>query len=467
MSEEGDRLPWWHRVSLRLRITLLTALVVAIAVAVGGLLIVVSLKSELLGAADDVGKERAQEIAGLAAQGNLPTTLPEMEDPETPAEVVTGGQVVTTTADLDGQGGLGLPERRAGEIRVVEVSELPIAVPGRGPYRVVAQGVDTPTGTTTVFVAVPVKNVEHAMSAATRIGGIGLSLLVGVLAAVMWLAIGRALAPVNAIRTRADAISGQSLDLRVPTPVQLDEIGRLARTVNQMLGRLQLSAENQRRFVADAAHELRSPIASLRVQLETARDHDWAGGDGRVSDMLHETARMEGLVDQLLLLARAGADDSWLHLSTVDLDDIVDSGVTWLDLEGAVVIDTSAVEPVQLSGDAALLEQVVRNLVQNAAGHARGFVRVSVSKGAGDMAVLTVDDDGPGVPPERREDIFERFVRLDDSRDRDRGGVGLGLAIVSEIVSAHGGRIHVSDSPMGGARFVVELPVSSPGSVTP
>jgi signal transduction histidine kinase len=120
---------------------------------------------------------------------------------------------------------------------------------------------------------------------------------------------------------------------------------------------------------------------------------------------------------------------------------------------------------VQLFGDAALLEQVVGNLVHNAAAHAREIVRVSVSSGVGDVAVLTVDDDGPGVPPDRREDIFERFVRLDESRDRVRGGVGLGLAIVSEIVHAHGGRIHVGDSPMGGARFVVELPVSGPRRV--
>jgi len=302
--------------------------------------------------------------------------------------------------------------------------------------------------------------VEHAISAATRIGAIGLSVVVGVLAAVMWLAIGRALAPVDAIRTRADAISGQNLDLRVPTPAQQDEIGRLARTVNQMLERLQHSAESQRRFVADAAHELRSPIASLRVQLETARDGDWSGERGRVGDMLHEAARMEGLVDQLLLLARAGGDDSWLRLTTVDLDDVVDSAVSALDAVGPVTIDTSAVEPVQLICDAGLLEQVVRNLVQNATGHARENVRVSLSAVDGETAVLTVDDDGPGVPPDRRADIFERFVRLDDSRDRIQGGVGLGLAIVSEIVHAHGGRIHVGDSDLGGARFVVELPLT-------
>ena len=145
---------------------------------------------------------------------------------------------------------------------------------------------------------------------AAEIGAIGVALLVLVLATVMWLAIGRTLAPVEAIRARADAIAGHTLDQRVPEPVQHDEIGRLARTVNRMLGRLERSAERQRRFVADAAHELRSPIASLRVLLESARDR---GGGGHESDMLQETGRMEGLVDQLLLLAQADADVPWLR----------------------------------------------------------------------------------------------------------------------------------------------------------
>jgi len=459
MAHEGGPVPRLRRVSLRLRITLLTAVVVAVAVALGGILILVSLRSELLGAADDVGRERAQEIAALATDGDLPSSLAEAEDPETPAEVVSRGRVVTATPGFSGSGGLGLPEQTPGEIGVQEVSRLPLDIPG--PYRVVSRGVDTPDGPMTVFVAVPVHDVEHTMTAATRIGGIGLSLLVAVLATVLWLAIGRALSPVNAIRTRADAISGQSLDVRVPTPAWEDEIGRLARTVNQMLERLQLSSESQRRFVADAAHELRSPIASLRVQLETARDGDWAGERGRVGDMLHETARMEGLVDQLLLLARADADEAWLRPATVDLDDVVDAAVSSVGTVGDVDIDISGVRPVQVVCDAALVEQVVRNLVQNAADHARRRVRVTLaaSQPAG-SAVLTVDDDGSGVPPDRRTDVFERFVRLDDSRDRGQGGVGLGLAIVSEIVRAHGGRIHVDGSPWGGARFVVELPVA-------
>jgi signal transduction histidine kinase len=457
MTDEGQRPPWRHRLSLRLRITLVTAVVVAVVVALGGILILVALRAELVAAADDAVEARADEIARLAADDALPRPLPPMHDPVTFSEVVSGGRTVTATDSLLGGTGFDLPEQEAGQVDVSGVPRLPLA--GTGPYRVAAQGVDTPSGPMTVFVAVSIAHLDHTMAVAARIGAIGVVLLVVVLATVTWLAIGRSLAPVEGIRARAEAITGQNLDRRVPVPDQLDEIGRLARTVNQMLGRLERSAARQRRFVADAAHELRSPIASLRVQLETARDTGETAG--REGDMLYETTRMEGLVDQLVVLARADADTSWLRLETVDLDDLIDSAVTSLAPRDGLVIDTNAVEPVQLCGDARMLEQVVRNLVHNALGHARGTVRVSTSAAGDDLAVLIVDDDGPGVPEDRRDDIFERFVRLDASRDRDHGGVGLGLAIVAEIVRAHGGRVHVSDSPSGGARFVVELPITA------
>ena len=457
MTDEGQRPPWRHRLSLRLRITLVTAVVVAVVVALGGILILVALRAELVAAADDAVEARADEIARLAADDALPRPLPPMHDPVTFSEVVSGGRTVTATDSLLGGTGFDLPEQEAGQVDVSGVPRLPLA--GTGPYRVAAQGVDTPSGPMTVFVAVSIAHLDHTMAVAARIGAIGVVLLVVVLATVTWLAIGRSLAPVEGIRARAEAITGQNLDRRVPVPDQLDEIGRLARTVNQMLGRLERSAARQRRFVADAAHELRSPIASLRVQLETARDTERTAG--REGDMLYETTRMEGLVDQLVVLARADADTSWLRLETVDLDDLIDSAVTSLTPRDGLVIDTSAVEPVQLCGDARLLEQVVRNLVHNALGHARGTVRVSTSAAGDDLAVLVVDDDGPGVPEDRRDDIFERFVRLDASRDRDHGGVGLGLAIVAEIVRAHGGRVRVGDSPSGGARFVVELPITA------
>lgn len=454
MTEDSERVPWRHRVSLRLRLTLVTAIVVAAAAAAAAVLILVALRAELIDSAVEAGKARAQEVAELAKNDVLPTPLPVMGDPETFVEVQSDGRLVTATAGLDESNQFDLPELHPGQVKVLAADRLPVEE--SGPYRVVAYGVDAPSGPMTVFVAVSIEDLEDTMDAAAGIGTIGLSVLVVVLATVMWLAIGRALAPVDAIRARADAISGQSLASRVPVPAQHDEIGRLARTVNQMLGRLQHSAERQRRFVADAAHELRSPIASLRVQLETARDG--AGVGGREDDLMLETERMERLVDQLLLLARADADTPWVRLSTVDLDDVVDSAVTSLGCDGPVAVDTSAVEPVQVSGDADLLEQVVRNLVQNAVRYAREVVRVSVSV-VGSVVVVTVDDDGPGVPEDRRDDIFGRFVRLEDSRDRDRGGVGLGLAIVAEIARAHGARVDVSASPIGGARFVVELPI--------
>jgi signal transduction histidine kinase len=224
-----------------------------------------------------------------------------------------------------------------------------------------------------------------------------------------------------------------------------------------MLERLERNAVRQRRFVDDAAHELRSPIASLRVQLETARDR--AEGGPKEAALLHETARMERLVDQMLLLARADADTPWFRASAVDLDDVVDSAVDSSSGESEVTIDTSEVEAVQVMGDADLLEQMVRNLVQNGLRFAREVVRVSVGVTEDRTAVVTVEDDGPGIPADRREEIFDPFVRLDGSRDREHGGVGLGLAIVSEIVRAHLGTIEVMDSSLGGARFVVELPM--------
>jgi signal transduction histidine kinase len=265
---------------------------------------------------------------------------------------------------------------------------------------------------------------------------------------------------VERIRRQASAITGRQLDRRVHEPIQQDEIGRLARTVNAMLARLQDSAERQNRFVADAAHELLSPVASLRAQLETAQDGESVIPDGvSVPDLLQETLRMQTLVDRLLLLARTDAGDLAPRRAMVDLDDTIDDVISSL-IHPRVSIDLTGVHPVQVTGDPDLLEQVVRNLVQNAVRHASQQVRLGLSTEGGE-AVLTVDDDGPGIPVERRDEVFRRFTRLDAARDRSGGGVGLGLAIVTEIVRAHAGSIEVDWAPIGGARFRVRLPAAS------
>ncbi|MDQ3166612.1 MAG: HAMP domain-containing histidine kinase [Actinomycetota bacterium] len=448
----------WYRLSLRSRMVLLTAAIVTAVVAAGGVLIVAAVEAELLEDADDVAIVRADEVAELVATGSAPTRLPTTEV-EAVVQVVSGGQLVAATSNVAEARAFDLPAQDPGTTQVMSVDVLPID--DTGPFRVVAHGMLAPEGPVTIFVAVPVDDIVETLAAATRVGAVGLAVLVLVLCALMWWLIGRTLAPVDEIRVRADRITGRRLDARVPEPAQLDEIGRLARTVNAMLARLESSAEHQRRFVADAAHELRSPVASLRTQLETAAETSRYASDSLVPDLLHETLRMQVVIEQLLLLARADNDTLRRAWAVVDLDETVDTVVSGLPAARKVGISVRGVHPVQVEGDRDLLELVVRNLIGNAVRHARRQVEVGLAAEDG-VAVLTVDDDGAGIPDERRVEIFRRFSRLDTSRARDDGGVGLGLAIVTSILDAHGGSVAVDRAPAGGARFCVRLPLATP-----
>ena len=291
-----------------------------------------------------------------------------------------------------------------------------------------------------------------------RVGAVGLPVLVLALSAAMWLVVGRTLRPIDVMRRKADDIHGDALARRVPEPARLDEVGRLARTINGMLGRIQSSVERQRRFVGDAAHELRSPTASLRTTLETALESsqgvDWQEVG---TDLLHETLRMQRLTDQLLLLARLDASTIDAHSVDVDLDHLIEQVAA--QVRPDVAVDISAVEPVQVTGEPTLLLQVIQNLLDNAARHTTTSIQIALHRD-GDQAVITIDDDGPGIPTDRRDHLFERFTRLDQARDRDHGGAGLGLAIVADIVTVHGGTVRIEDPPDGrGARLVVRLPV--------
>jgi signal transduction histidine kinase len=450
--------PWYHRLSLRSRMIMATAGIVAVVLAVGGVLILLAVKAELVDTADEVGDVNAMDIAELASAGTLPRPLPVRNDSEVAVQVVSDRRVLTQTVNVDGTLAFDLPTEPPGATEVLEVDSLPVAE--AGPYRVTARGVATADGTATIYVVISIEDIEDTMATAAKVGAVGLVALVLALCGVMWLLIGRTLAPVERIRRQASAITGRQLDRRVHEPIQQDEIGRLARTVNAMLARLQDSAERQNRFVADAAHELLSPVASLRAQLETAQDGESVIPDGvSVPDLLQETLRMQTLVDRLLLLARTDAGDLAPRRAMVDLDDTIDDVISSL-IHPRVSIDLTGVHPVQVTGDPDLLEQVVRNLVQNAVRHASQQVRLGLSTEGGE-AVLTVDDDGPGIPVERRDEVFRRFTRLDAARDRSGGGVGLGLAIVTEIVRAHAGSIEVDWAPIGGARFRVRLPAAS------
>ncbi|MFB6720191.1 sensor histidine kinase [Kribbella sp. NPDC056345] len=265
-----------------------------------------------------------------------------------------------------------------------------------------------------------------------------------------------ALRPVERMRAQAAAISQRNLHERVPVPRTGDVVARLATTLNETLGRLQLAAAQQRGFVADAAHELRSPIASLRAILEVANEHperaDWARVSGTA---IEETKRLQQLADDLLLVARLDAEPSTAH-QPVDLAELVRRQLAGRVDEGPE-LTFDAPESVLVAGDAAQLQRLVRNLVDNAIRHTRTTVAVGIEQRSGDV-VLRIDDDGAGIPEPERERVFERFARLDEARSRDAGGAGLGLAIAREIALRHHGKLTASGAPGGGARLTLVLP---------
>ncbi len=279
-----------------------------------------------------------------------------------------------------------------------------------------------------------------------------------VLAAVFALVAGTGLRPVRRMTVEAASIEIGDLDRRLADPGTGDELDELAATLNGMLDRVRQGVATERRFVADAAHELRSPIAASTALLEVAlstSDLDWRLAAASVLD---EQRRLAALVDDLVLLARL--DDAGRATETneaVMVDDIV---VTETSRPFTAAIEVVHIEPVAVNADRRSLERVVRNLLSNADRHAASRIEVQLETHRG-SAVLHVDDDGPGIPVEERERIFERFARLDDARGRDAGGSGIGLAIVKQVAEFHGGTVIATDSPLGGARLTVTLPLST------
>jgi signal transduction histidine kinase len=302
------------------------------------------------------------------------------------------------------------------------------------------------------------EGVDDAVGAVSRLLAMSVPVLGALIAALCWIVVGRALRPVERLRREVDAVGPASLSHRVADDGGSDEIGRLAGTMNRMLDRLDRSQRAQRQFVSDASHELKSPLASLRQYAEVARRYpDRLGAEELSVAVLDEGARLEAIVQNMLVLATV--DERTLDPHPVDLDDLVLAEAGRLRGSTSLDIDTRDVAAFRVMGDEGLLAQLVRNLADNAARHASARIALRLGDGR-----LAVDDDGAGIPPEHRERVFERFVRLDEARDRDSGGSGLGLAIVRAIAEAHGGTVTIADSPLGGARVEVRLPEERPGS---
>jgi signal transduction histidine kinase len=443
--------------TVRVRTTVAAVVVVGLAMGVGAMVLTAVLRNSLMGEVRSAARLRGQDVAALLASDPSPRgPLAVGEADELLIQVLDeGGRVVAASPNAGGLGPVARLRPGGSELVRAPVDE-------DGEFLAVATGADTPLGRRTVVVVRSTEAVTEATAVVIRVLAVGLPLLLAVVAVTTWTVVGRALAPVEAIRTEVDAISAAALHRRVPDPPADDEIGRLARTMNRMLARLEQAQARQRRLVSDASHELRSPVAAIRQHAEVALAHPGRTTAGELAEtVLAEDLRLQRLAEDLLLLTRADEQSLALRRRPVDLDDLVFDEARRLRGACGLRIDTAAVSAGRVDGDAAALRRMVRNLADNAARHAGGRLAFSVAERDGTV-LLAVDDDGPGIPAADRERVFERFVRLDGARSRDGGGSGLGLAIVAELAAAHGGTVAIASSALGGARVEVTLP--HPGS---
>lgn len=448
---------------MRARATAVAVLVVALALALAAVVLVTLVGRTARDTVTTAVTTRVQEVAADLATGGGPVQVGGSEDGAL-VQVLRGDVVVAASPGLSGvpvlTGLTPAPGQERGSL-------LDGAVLGEAgdTYRVVVLGVPTASGADRVVGVQSLAVAEDAQDLVVRLAAVGVPALLLVVGLATWWSVGRALRPVEAIRARTARIGAEDLSARVPVPRTRDEVAALARTVNAMLARLETSAARQRAFVSDAGHELRSPIAAIRTELEVAQR---VGTGPDAPAVLAETARLERLVNDLLTLARADEGRGRpTRRQDVDLDDLLAAERVRIgDRPGLVA--SAGIVPARVQGDPAALAGVVRNLVDNAVRHSAGRVHLACgstpSAGVGAPEVwVRVEDDGPGVPPADRERVFDRFVRLDEARARDAGGSGLGLAIVQEVVAAHGGRVRFVDAgTLPGARVLVELPGHPP-----
>ncbi|MFE9695716.1 sensor histidine kinase [Streptomyces sp. NPDC006270] len=477
--------------SVRARAALGATLVVAVALVAAGLAVLLVLRANLIDQADLQAEVAAREVAGQLATGTPYGELELDDDEDHPVQVTDEeDRVVIVSKDLRAVTGTGtpgvtpVPSASAGASLPPgdddgddDADDDDRSRPGRGEvssddpdfsdgtatvdrttadYRFAAVEATTPDGVTlTVYAGAPLAAEQEAVNTVRGAMLTGLPLLLLVVAGVTWLVTRRALRPVEGIRREMAAITAsEDLARRVPEPASRDEIARLARTTNETLTVLEASVERQRRFVADASHELRSPIASLRTQLEVAEAHpELLDLPGAVAD----TVRLQVLAADLLLLARLDAGEK-PGSATVELGALAREEVSQRAADRIpVAVEVPQGGAFEVNGSRGQLSRVIGNLLDNAQRHAEESVAVSVAADGRGVRV-EVRDDGAGVPDGERERIFERFVRLDDARSRDDGGAGLGLAIARDVASRHGGTLTVHRAAEGGAAFRLWLP---------
>lgn len=437
------------RPTIRTRLTLAAAALAITMLLVAGLALVAIQRRALTQGLDESLRQTADNVA--PASGSI-GDLPPIGDPEdTFVQILDGHDVVASTTNLSDAAVIdptrGFP---------IGISTQRIARPD-GQFRVLVRQLEQDGADRWLIVGRNLDDVSdsvHILIVALAVVSPALVLLLG---ALSWWLVGRTLRPVDAIRQEVQGIGGAELHRRVPVPDTDDEIAVLARTMNDMLTRVQNASDQQQRFVDDASHELRTPLTRMLTDLDVALAHPDSDDPTQILRRLHDDASdLHTLLEDLLYLARSSHNRT-VPDTEVDLDDLALTVAHEARTRTDHAIDTRAIQAVTTRGDERSLRRAIGNVVDNAVHHASSTVTIAVQLADG-TAQVVVDDDGPGIPPESRAHVLERFVRLDEARARDDGGSGLGLAIAQEIVTRHRGLIEINDSPIGGARVTISLP---------
>jgi signal transduction histidine kinase len=441
------------RFPLRTRLTGLAAAGAALVLTVGALLLYAGLGAALSDAVTAELRVRAGDVAAdpstvpaISPSGGLMTQVVAADG----AVIAPAGEEpLVTAAELEraGDGELVIDRR----VETIGSNARTLIHPDEGADGVIQY----------VVVAGSTTSIARAREWLGLVLGVAGPLMVVAVAVTAWLLTGAALRPVRRMTRRAATISLREPDARLPEMSGRDEIAELSQTLNRMLGRIEATIAHERSFIDDASHELRTPIAVLRAELELARlqlddDDDPVRTAAALESALEETDRLARLAEQLLVVARADAGRLVERPEPVELLDAARRGASRIRRDDLAVHVEGA--EVSVFSDRLAIDQLLANLLSNAARWAAGRVQVDVRPDDGE-ALVRVADDGPGFGTDVLPRVFDRFGRGDPSRGRDGGGAGLGLAIVSAVVGAMGGRADVGNGePLGGAWVEVRLP---------
>jgi signal transduction histidine kinase len=474
---------WWRRRGLRGRVTLIAALGLLVALIAGDLLLLSTLRDSLTRSVDDTARSGATEVAALINADRLPDPVPVAAGTVTIQVLSPSGRIINVSPDADRLVPIVAPQQAAaladGDMAVL-VHGAPFDMPSLLRVAVVRA-----TGGDLVIAAVPYSSAADSLAVVAHALIFGTPVLFIVFVGAIWLAVGSTLRPIDLLRRGAARVTGAGVRADLPVPEARDEVRLLALTLNDMLSRLAAAQQRQRSLVSDTAHELRSPIASIRTQLEVALDHpsgqDWPS---TARDVHADVLRLAQLAEDLLLLARldeqADLGDTGRRGELVDLGSLAGAVVArYADARVPVAVApaepggsgasesgkiASADELAEVAGKPDRLDRMLVNLIDNGVRYAKSTVAVAVTR-SGAWCELTVTDDGPGIEGADLERAFDRFARLDDARNRcgdDAGGAGLGLAIVRATAQAYGGTAHLEPAPPPdpGLRAVVRLPAT-------